>query len=135
MYSYTELMNKFYRGTNLNKLAYKLENNTYVIKTNKIAPTFDITLHGSPIAQIKQDKIVLSSCGWYTMTTKDRLNKILSDNQTGYTIYQVSHIWYIYANNPMDNYIPLKNRGKVKFADGVEFMLCGDNIWRILNIR
>lgn len=125
MYAYTELISKFNRGST-NKLTYKLENNTIVMKCNENNNVyFKIGLHRSNIAEISDNQIVLYSCGWHTPTTKDRLNKILSDNHTDFTIWQVNHVWYIYASDyHKDN--------KVKFADGITFKLIG-KIWQVFN--
>ena len=112
MYSYTELVNKFNRSIYPNKTEYKLENNTSVKRLDN--GSFIINLHFSPIAQIMEDKIVLDTWGYMTHTTKDRLNKILSDNKTGYTIYQVNHTWFIYDNNIPDT--------RYKFANNVTFI-------------
>lgn len=116
MYSYTELQSKFAHSTNLNKTEYKLENNTYVIKANLREDYFVILLHGSQIAVITQDKIILDSCGYRTMTTKDRLNKILDDNQVNYRIYQEHFMWFVY------NTFPSNHELQCKFYDGITFI-------------
>lgn len=126
MYAYSELVNKFNRSSLPGKVTYKLENNTYVIKTNQVNISFDISLHNSIIANITQDKIVLNSCNWRTPTTKDRLNKILSDNQTDFTIWQVNHVWYVYANG-------IKRDFRVKFADNITFNKNLKGYWDIFN--
>ena len=79
-------------------------------------------MHSSIIAQITQDKIVLNSCSWKTPTTKDRMNKILSDNRTGYTIYQKHFTWYVWGNYngsyPTNDY----REHRVEFYDGITFI-------------
>ena len=55
----------------------------------------EFRLHGHCIA--KRDgftgMVKISSCGWYTVTTKERLNGILSEMNRE-KIYQKAGIWY-----------------------------------------
>lgn len=111
MYAYQELLDKFNKSSIPNKLIFKLENNTYVSRLygSKLEdkPDFTIILHNSAIASISPDQIVLNSCGFKTNTTKDRMNKILSDNNTHMKIYQNNNKWYIWDYRPGEktNYI------------------------------
>lgn len=51
----------------------KLKPNTYLIQGEGF---FTVELHGNRILRINQDNsFVVSSCGWTTKTTKDRLNE------------------------------------------------------------
>jgi len=50
-------------------------------------------LHGNKIAWKENGKIYISSCGWETPTTKDRLNGLL-DILGKDRIYQVNFTWY-----------------------------------------
>lgn len=118
MYAYNELQSKFQRSTNPNKTEYKLENNTY---TYKYQDTFEILLHGSIIAKITLDKIILGNCGWMTFTTKNRLNKILDDNQVNYRICQVKFTWYLYPTNWG---IMEFSHDRIEFYNGITFIYC-----------
>ena len=53
-----------------------------------------VRLHGNLIARIfPGDRMILSSCGWETKTTKSRLNALLHHyNLNG--IYQEKFVWY-----------------------------------------
>ena len=55
-------------------------------------------LYGNKIAWIRLGVLTLSDCGWQTVTTKDRLNAILSGLGLGY-IFQKDYIWYYSAGN------------------------------------
>ncbi len=50
-------------------------------------------LHGNKIATKCGSFITLSSCGWETNTTKERLNAILTYYRMGY-IFQQNFQWY-----------------------------------------
>jgi hypothetical protein len=55
-------------------------------------------LYGHKIAWIRQGKIIISNAGWETVTTKDRLNAILSGLGLG-RIFQKDFVWYYSAGN------------------------------------
>ena len=38
----------------------------------------ELELHGNVIAKLTDDDLILSDCGWNTVTTRDRLNAILA---------------------------------------------------------
>lgn len=57
--------------------------------------TIGLTLHDNIIVYYHDDmSITLDSCGWQTVTTKDRLN-----NFTPFSIYQRSRQWYVQADD------------------------------------
>lgn len=82
--------------------------------------TFDINdntllkLHDNIIAIKGEKSIVISSCGWRTNTTKERLNGALGVASFG--IYQKKGIWYV------TDYTQSKDRD-VEFYDGMEIIL------------
>lgn len=62
-------------------------------------------LHGNLIARaftvpggfgvMDSDQIEITDAGWQTVTTKERLNGLLSAFAPGCGIYQRNHVWYI----------------------------------------
>lgn len=54
-------------------------------------------LHGNTIAIYDsiEGKLTLRDCGWQTVTTKERLNGILSTFSSEWRIYQMAGKWYI----------------------------------------
>ena len=56
-----------------------------------------VYLHGNLIARYWPDvsELVVDHCGWETVTTKSRLNAILSAFSNGASIYQKNFDWYI----------------------------------------
>ena len=50
-------------------------------------------LHGNLIAKFENGKLMISNCGWWSNTTKERLNAILSYYSYG-RIYQQDWVWY-----------------------------------------
>lgn len=53
-----------------------------------------VYLHNNKIAIVEKDYVQVFSCGWYTNTTKNRLNAILL-RLCGTSIAQKKGVWYI----------------------------------------
>jgi len=79
---------------------WRKDNTEVIVIHNGIHGTFSfqkeiqVRLHGNLIARIfPGDRMILSSCGWETKTTKSRLNALLHHyNKPG--IYQEKFVWY-----------------------------------------
>ena len=56
-----------------------------------------VYLHGHQIATFDHNlkAVKLSSCGWQTVTTKSRLNAILSEVKSGCNVYQKDFNWFV----------------------------------------
>lgn len=68
-------------------------NNTIAVKDNEV---ITIKYHDNPIVVLSETAITFSSCGWFTSTTKERLNWFL--HPLGFSISQVNHAWFIYRH-------------------------------------
>jgi imidazoleglycerol phosphate synthase glutamine amidotransferase subunit HisH len=77
-----DAINAFY---NLQPFA---RDNTMVQILNNGEP--DLMLHGHTIATMQDNQLFISSCGWNTTTTKERLNGL-----EGVRIYQKNYEWYL----------------------------------------
>lgn len=82
----------------------KLANNTYVEKIltvcNEQTPDgmyFKVTYYDYTIARVYKNEIYVDSCGWYSRTTKERINWFL--RPYGYSIYQKDFSWFVYDIN------------------------------------
>ena len=60
-----------------------------------------VFLHGHNIATVDHstNAVKISSCGWQTVTTKSRLNAILSEVKYGCSVFQKQFDWYLSTNN------------------------------------
>ena len=60
-----------------------------------------VYLHGHQIATLDHhtNALKLSSCGWQTVTTKSRLNALLSEFKYGCTLFQKQFDWYLKTVN------------------------------------
>ena len=82
-----EAVNKF-----INKEAFKSGNTQVTIHKE----TAYFYLHGNNIAILDNEELFISTCGWETTTTKERLNGILLKVLgSKYQIRQKNFIWYI----------------------------------------
>ena len=56
-----------------------------------------VFLHGHRIATVDHatNAVKVSSCGWQTVTTKSRLNAILSEVKYGCSVFQKQWNWYV----------------------------------------
>ena len=55
-----------------------------------------LRLHGNPIATRMNDgKVYINTCGWFTNTTKERLNYLLYALNSTLVIRQKNWLWYL----------------------------------------
>lgn len=66
------------------------------------------------MAQLFPDEIIVRSGGWQTVTTKDRLNQLLSDY--GHGIYQKDYAWFVVSRGDDGRY---DHDNAVPFGDGM----------------
>ena len=60
-----------------------------------------VFLHGHNIATFDHNlkAVKISSCGWQTVTTKSRLNALLSEFKYGCKVFQKNFDWYLSTVN------------------------------------
>ena len=102
----------------------KIANNTYLTDEHNLCGgrcnylcfrhsyCIAMKLHCNTVAEFHPNYIVLSSAGWRTKTTKDRLNLALQIAGLTYRIWQEDWEWY-YGNNTM--YILFNERMTIKY--------------------
>ena len=89
--------------------SFKRSNSEVVAEDGKVK----LYLHGNLIAHkdLFSDKVVVSSSGWLTNTTKSRLNALLDYGSYGCYIYQQNFAWYVALTN---------SEIKIPFEDNME---------------
>ena len=106
--SYQDVKNRLYHGHRT------IANNTRLVLARDVPEHTEcvvMTLHSNVVARFYPDHIKLYSAGWYTTTTKSRLNlalDIAGVHSKG--IFQQDHQWYYGNYNPHD----------VRFGDGMK---------------
>lgn len=78
----------FFAGDNFNRANTRVESDNGETR---------LYLHGHCIAKRNSSGLFVNSCGWETNTTKERLNGVLSWNNSGH-IYQHDWVWYYTPN-------------------------------------
>ena len=69
------------------KESRKLAHNTTV---TRFTDMLVVHYHGHPIVTLLPEKTIINVCGWYTATTKHRMNWF-----HGVSVYQKNYQWYI----------------------------------------
>ena len=67
------------------------------VEFNESTNCSHVFLHGHNIATVDHGthSVKLSSCGWETPTTKSRLNAILQEVKTGFSVFQKNFDWFL----------------------------------------
>ena len=67
------------------------------VQYNELTNCSQVLLHGHQIATLDHhtNALKLSSCGWQTVTTKSRLNALLSEFKYGCKVFQKNFDWYV----------------------------------------
>jgi len=71
------------------------------VQYNELTNCSQVFLHGHQIATLDHhtNALKLSSCGWHTVTTKSRLNALLSEFKYGCRVFQKNFDWYLSTVN------------------------------------
>ena len=66
-----------------------------------------VYLHGHQIATVDHNTnaVKLDSCGYETVTTKSRLNALLSEVKYGCRVFQKNWEWFVSYNNQTQDFI------------------------------
>ena len=70
------------------------------VEYNNNSNCSSVYLHGHQIAPFDHNlkAVKLDSCGYETVTTKSRLNAILSEVKTGCKVFQKNFVWFVNYN-------------------------------------
>ena len=75
-----------------------------------------VTYHSTAVVTFDQNLIVLNSGGWFTSSTKNRMNQASNQFDLGFNVFQKDFAWYVgYKGEVMEfrNGMTLK-RGTIK---------------------
>jgi hypothetical protein len=65
---------------------------TSVVNDNNITM---VCYHNTPVVKITDTDIILNTGGWYSATTKRRMNQASHSFGLGFAVYQVNFSWYV----------------------------------------
>ena len=82
-------------------------NSNTSVQYNELTNCSQVLLHGHQIATVDHDTnaVKVSSCGWQTVTTKSRLNAILSEVKYGCSVFQKQWNWYVSFRGQTQDFI------------------------------
>lgn len=89
------------------KLSRPFAHNTRIKADDMGHERIVVTYHDNPIVALYPDRISFNTCGWYTSTTKERLNWFMPE---GWRLYQERGNWIVWDG-----------KHKYNFADGIVF--------------
>ena len=77
------------------------------VSYNDLTNCSSVFLHGHQIATVDHatNAVKVSSCGWQTVTTKSRLNAILSEVKWGAKVFQKNFDWFVSFNNQTQDFV------------------------------
>lgn len=101
----------------------KVGNNTWVIREfDNGVQEFRVRLHRTYVATVHaDDSVTLRTGGWYSVTTKDRLNRVLGNRGR---VHAVKGQWYFTplhraTEGPHEGYLTPDNDRRVEFVEGL----------------
>jgi len=75
----------------------------------------NIIYHSTSVVAFNDNEIILDTGGWYTKTTKERMNEASRTFNLGFSVYQKNYQWFIdYQGQtiPFDNSVKTLTRGE-----------------------
>ena len=74
----------------------KNKGNTKIYQTHEHGEDFTVVrLHSSDIVKFNDSRVILDADGWYTVTTKQRMNQAAREYNLGFWVYQKDRVWYL----------------------------------------
>ena len=58
-----------------------------------------VVLYGTSVVVVKNNQITLNTGGWFTTTTKQRMNQASQEFNLGYSVYAAKGHWYVEYKN------------------------------------
>ena len=85
---------------------------TTVIPTNhKLHNGIKINYHHTTVVQFNDKVIILKNNGWFTLTTKKRMNQASIEFGLKFNVFQKNKKWYVNYNNKI-----------IEFYEGIELL-------------
>ena len=64
-----------------------------------------VTYHNTIVVKVINDRfVILNTGGWYTTTTKRRMNQASIQYSLGYSVYQCDFVWYVRCGDDIQPY-------------------------------
>lgn len=79
---------------------------THATSVRKQGDVTTVTYQGTDVVTVTPTQIILNTGGWYSATTKTRMNQAARQLDLPYTVYQKNRDWFVVQNGNWDNPIP-----------------------------
>lgn len=69
--------------------------------------TTEVVYHNTPVVRFSEKYIRLNTGGWWTATTKTRMNQVSHQFDLGYSVFQKNRLWFVEYKGetiPFDNW-------------------------------
>lgn len=77
------------------------KNNTKVVRNGN---DIRVTLHSTDVVTIVNGRVTLNSGGWWTSTTKTRINQTANELGLNFGVYQKAGHWFVTVGGTVLNY-------------------------------
>lgn len=54
-----------------------------------------VIYHNTPVVSFNQESIILNTGGWFSLTTKTRMNQTSNVFNLGFNVYQKAYSWFV----------------------------------------
>ena len=88
---------------------WKVSKNNTTIKGNGTDELI-VTLHSTDIVKVTPKEIILDTGGWFTLTTKSRMQQVSHQFNLGYTVFQKDGSWFVQYKGAV---IPFDGKTKI----------------------
>jgi hypothetical protein len=72
---------------------YKIGTTATIVRTRD--GKTEVTYHNTTVVSFDADKIILNCGGWWTSTTKNRMNQTSNQFDLGFRVSQKDFLWYV----------------------------------------
>ena len=72
---------------------------TVATRVERHGPNTEVYYHSTPVVAFDETAVLLRTGGWFTTTTKVRMNQASSQFNLGYHVYQKDFDWFVITPN------------------------------------
>ena len=76
-----------------------------------------VIYRGTPVVTFTASSVELQTRGWYTTTTKSRMNQASRQFGLGFSVYQEAHQWYVVLPKRFPCQLPIT----IPYTEGMTF--------------
>jgi hypothetical protein len=74
---------------------YKIGQHSTTVSGSLKDNNLSVVYHSTDVVKVTPTKIILNTGGWYTVTTKNRMNQTSNQFNIGFYVYQKNCNWFV----------------------------------------